>query len=236
MFRSTVALLLGAGCLLLCTPAPAQTTGRLEGTRFAPAPTLDPNSVSSTPYYSVYAYAINGYTPEYYASFARGDLPTYMTSINYPWIYGAYGYMYAPGRFTYGAGQASFTTGPTIYGVFSTPSAMTGVRYVPDTAAAPVVTTAAVDVRLPADAELRFDGVRVGQTGTLRRFMTPALVPGTDYAYDVAASWNEGGREVTRNRRVNLRAGDRVTVDLTTEAPAPTTTELRTGPAQPARP
>jgi uncharacterized protein (TIGR03000 family) len=233
MLRPRFATLLAAGWLLAGTPAPAQTTGRLEGTRFAPSPTLSPNSVSASPYYSVYAYAINGYTPEYYSSYARGDLPTYMTSINYPWIYGAYGYMYAPGRFTYGAQQASFTTGPTIYGVFTTPSAMTGVRYVADTAATPVVTTAGVDVRLPAEAELRFDGVRVGQTGSLRRFVTPALVPGTEYAYDIAATWNEGGRDVTRNRRVTLRAGDRLTVDLTTEEAAPGTTELRTGPARP---
>jgi hypothetical protein len=58
----------------------------------------------TSPYHSVDTTPnMNGYPPEYYAADATSALPTYLTSINYPTIYGSYGYQYAPGRFTYGA-------------------------------------------------------------------------------------------------------------------------------------
>jgi uncharacterized protein (TIGR03000 family) len=151
-----------------------------------------------------------------------------MTSINYPTIYGAYGYQYAPGRMTYGVTQSSYTTAPTVYGAFVPgPNAyLRGQRYLPDTAVTPLQTTATVDVRLPEDAELTFQGVRTNQTGAFRRFQTPSIDPGTNYSYDVRATWTVNGREVTRDRHVALRAGDHLTVDFLTAGD--NTSELRT--------
>src|SRR5579884_3808554 len=52
----------------------------------------------------------NGYPPSYYAGFVTTGLPTYLTSINYPTVYGAYQYngvMWAgPGGTTEGASIA----------------------------------------------------------------------------------------------------------------------------------
>lgn len=80
---------------------------------------------------------------------------------------------------------------------------------------------AAIRVRLPADADLWFEGRKTAQTGAARRFVTPALRPGEDYTYDIRARWTEEGREVTRTHRLQVRAGQQLTVDLL-EADRPT--------------
>jgi uncharacterized protein (TIGR03000 family) len=186
--------------------------------------------VATSPYYTTYTYGANGQPAEYYASWAQSNLPTYMTSINYPWIYGSYGYQYAPGRMTYGAVLGNYTTSPTVYGYYLPPQNSTSAwRAIPDTASTPIRTMAAIDVRLPADAELSFEGVRMAQRGTLRRFVTPELMPGNSYTYDINATWNEDGREVSRIRHLTLKPGDHLTVDLTTAEPAATST-LKTKP------
>ena len=71
-----------------------------------------------------------------------------------------------------------------------------------------------VVVRVPADAEVWFEGVKTKQTGTERRFVSPPVLPGR-YTYDIRATWKENGREVTRSRRVAVQAGGTYRVDLT---------------------
>jgi len=83
-----------------------------------------------------------------------------------------------------------------------------------DTAQTPVVTRAEVDVFLPAEAELTFQGQVLPQRGLLRRFTSPPLRLGEDYTYDITATWTEDGREVTKSRQIVVRAGSRVTVDF----------------------
>jgi uncharacterized protein (TIGR03000 family) len=222
---ATVAALLALA--LSADLARAQVYSRV-GTFYAPSP----GGLSFTPtqnYYAVPSYAdFNGFAPRYYSSYLTGGQPTYLTSINYPTIYGAYGYQYAPGRLTFGATQPSYTTAPTIYGVFlpETTSYLTADRPILDAAASPIETTASINVRVPADAELTFQGVRTAQTGDLRRFQSPALVPGTVYSYDIVATWTDKGREVTKSRHLAIRAGDHLTVDFL--VPEENTSELRT--------
>ena len=74
--------------------------------------------------------------------------------------------------------------------------------------------TARVEVRLPADAQLWFDGRGTAQTGETRSFRTPRLEAGQDYVYDVRAEWDADGRPVDATRKVTVHAGDRVVVDL----------------------
>lgn len=69
-----------------------------------------------------------------------------------------------------------------------------------------------VDVKVPADAEVWFDGGKTGQTGSDRVFHSPALRPGVSYMYLVRAKWREDGREVEQVQTVTVRAGDRVRV------------------------
>jgi uncharacterized protein (TIGR03000 family) len=216
--------------LVAAGSSPAQMTyGWVQGTHYAPSPGYL-GMISTSPYYTTYSYGMNGHPAQYYASWAQGAYPTYMTSINYPTIYGSYGYQYAPGRMTYGAVQADYTTAPMVYGYYLPPqNSVSAWRVIPDTASTPINPTASIDVRLPADAALSFDGTQMTQRGALRHFVTPALTPGNTYAYDISATWNQDGREVSRTRHLTLRPGDHLTVDLTTPEPAATST-LKTKP------
>jgi uncharacterized protein (TIGR03000 family) len=72
----------------------------------------------------------------------------------------------------------------------------------------------AVEVRVPAGAELWFEGKRTSQTGAVRQFVSPPLTPGSTYAYQVRARWLENGQPVERSREIKVRAGERLTIDL----------------------
>lgn len=78
---------------------------------------------------------------------------------------------------------------------------------------------ATLDVRVPADAEVWFNGYRTSLQGTTRGFTTPALEPGKTYAYQVRARWTENGMPVEQTRQVQVRAGERTTVAFPGEAP-----------------
>jgi uncharacterized protein (TIGR03000 family) len=75
-------------------------------------------------------------------------------------------------------------------------------------------TTAALEVRLPADAELWFEGVLTTQTGERRLFATPPLHSGVTYSYDVVARWREDGRVVVQGQRLLVHAGESLQVDF----------------------
>ena len=75
--------------------------------------------------------------------------------------------------------------------------------------------TAYIDISLPASAELYVEGVRTGQAGRrFRRFVSPPLASGQQYAYNVRATWTVNGHQVTQRRRVSVRAGDWVELDF----------------------
>jgi uncharacterized protein (TIGR03000 family) len=78
----------------------------------------------------------------------------------------------------------------------------------------PVNGAVLMTVSVPADAEIWIDGSKTMQTGTLRRFVSPPILPGQDYAYEVTAKWKEDGHEVTQSRRVRVHAGERVSINF----------------------
>ena len=53
------------------------------------------------------------------------------------------------------------------------------------------------------------------QIGPTQSFVSPPIEPGIDYTYVVRATWAENGQSVSRTKRVIVRAGDGVTVDMT---------------------
>jgi uncharacterized protein (TIGR03000 family) len=83
---------------------------------------------------------------------------------------------------------------------------------------------AAIVVRVPADADVWFDGNPTKQRGEERVFASPPLTPGREYKYDIRARWTEDGRPVERTRRVAVRANEQTAVDFTRPEPvaAPT--------------
>ncbi|HYV39425.1 MAG TPA: TIGR03000 domain-containing protein [Gemmataceae bacterium] len=73
---------------------------------------------------------------------------------------------------------------------------------------------AKIEVTLPKDAELWFDGKKTTQTGGVRHFATPPLNPGQVFYYEISASWLEYGSPVTRTTKVEVYAGQKVKVNL----------------------
>lgn len=87
-------------------------------------------------------------------------------------------------------------------------------------------------VRLPADAILLVGTTQTKQTGTERTFESPPLTTGQTYQYTLKASWTENGQPRQVTRKVEIKPGDRLVVDLSAiEATAP-----KTNPPQPDAP
>src|SRR5260370_27645314 len=61
---------------------------------------------------------------------------------------------------------------------------------------------ALIDVLVPADAEIWFDGAKTVQNGEFRQFVSPPLMPGHDFFYEIKARWMENGKKIARSRRV----------------------------------
>jgi uncharacterized protein (TIGR03000 family) len=83
--------------------------------------------------------------------------------------------------------------------------------------------TALLVVHVAADAELWVSGVPTQQRGEWRSFVTPPLDGGRVSTYELRARWKTNGKDGEQTREVQVRPGDRVTVDLgaTTELPMP---------------
>jgi uncharacterized protein (TIGR03000 family) len=70
-------------------------------------------------------------------------------------------------------------------------------------------------LRVPAQAEILFDGEKTMQKGALRTFISPPLSPDGKYAYEIKANWTEDGQPRSDTRKVDVRAGQNLTVDFT---------------------
>jgi uncharacterized protein (TIGR03000 family) len=71
-----------------------------------------------------------------------------------------------------------------------------------------------ITVRVPAGAQVWFDGEPTAQTGATRAFVSPPLEPGRDYSYTLRVRWTEGETAVERTRRLTFRAGEAITLDF----------------------
>jgi uncharacterized protein (TIGR03000 family) len=74
-------------------------------------------------------------------------------------------------------------------------------------------------IAVPAAAEVYLEGVKTRQTGTTRQFVSPQLVPGRQYVYEIRGRWIENGREVVQTRNLVVTAGERLFVDLASASP-----------------
>lgn len=189
----------------------------------------------------------NGYPPSYYAGFVTTGLPTYLTSINYPTVYGAYQYngvMWAgPGSNTEMSSVSlrPWSTYPnTTYNPVAPPTEAafsqfsqgyheppggTGLR---GPATLTGAGSATIDIRVPSYADVWIQGVKMAQTGELRRFVSPTLNPHQAYSYDITARWvGKDGNPVVLDRRVIVRPGDREAVSFTERAPSRSTLRTR---------
>ena len=77
---------------------------------------------------------------------------------------------------------------------------------------------ARITVKLPPGATLYVDGKKNERTEPVREFNTPPLPAGQEFAYLMKAELMRDGRPETTTTKVSFRAGEIVTVDLTTPA------------------
>jgi uncharacterized protein (TIGR03000 family) len=75
-------------------------------------------------------------------------------------------------------------------------------------------TSATMNVRVPADAVIWFEGSKTGQRGASRTFVSPPLEKGQGFTYEIRARWTKDGKEVEQTRTVRVRAGENVDVDF----------------------
>jgi len=87
----------------------------------------------------------------------------------------------------------------------------------PKTPAVPsALDRARITVKLPPGATLYVDGKKNERTEPVREFNTPPLPAGQEFAYLMKAEVLRDGRPETTTTKVSFRAGEIVTVDLTT--------------------
>jgi uncharacterized protein (TIGR03000 family) len=135
----------------------------------------------------------------------------YYGGFAYPYGYGVYGV--APATYAVPAYEAA----PVYEAVPVTPPAVSTyvepiappAGSVTDSAATGQAAPATVSVVVPSGAELWFNGKE--QTAGSGKFVSDPIQPGQTKTLDVQAKW--GGS--TRSMRIPLKAGDKVTVDLT---------------------
>jgi uncharacterized protein (TIGR03000 family) len=74
--------------------------------------------------------------------------------------------------------------------------------------------TAYIDLSVPPEAEVWFQGVKTRQKGRVRRFESPPLEAGREFAYDIRVRWTANGQPVTRGHQLRIHRGDWWRVDM----------------------
>jgi uncharacterized protein (TIGR03000 family) len=83
--------------------------------------------------------------------------------------------------------------------------------YPPNAAALP----ATIELVVPANAQVWFNGQATAQTGTVRRFVTPPLNADNDYSYELKVRWDKDGQPAEESRTITVVAGGFRRLDLT---------------------
>ena len=100
---------------------------------------------------------------------------------------------------------------------------------------------ATVIVKLPADARLYADAKLLTLTGAERKFVTPALPTGREFAYRFRVEYERGGEIVSVTKKVPVKAGGTATIEFTdltatNSTPQNNATQPSPGPAVAATP
>lgn len=77
---------------------------------------------------------------------------------------------------------------------------------------------ARITVKLPPGATLYVDGKKNDRSDLVREFATPPLPQGQEFTYQMKAEVMRNGHPETQTTKVNVRAGELVSVDFTTVA------------------
>lgn len=70
------------------------------------------------------------------------------------------------------------------------------------------------------EARIELDGKPIDGSGSFRSFVTPPLSPGRTYQSKLVAKWDPNSyTKMTRTKTITVRAGDKLTVDMTVDDP-----------------
>lgn len=76
---------------------------------------------------------------------------------------------------------------------------------------------------VPSNAEVRIDGYKTNQTGTVREFFSPPLTAGTNYTYSISVRYTDAaGKAIDDARTIYVRANDWFRIDFTKPPPPET--------------
>lgn len=122
-----------------------------------------------------------------------------------------------PGNWYYNPQPYNYSS-PMFYGNYGA-TVSTQSAYPPDGRSQMPVdrNRAMIDVHVPSNAQVMFDGSPTQQQGPERRFMTPPLDPNSQYTYEVTAKWtDQNGQERRESRTVRLTPGQTSQVNFMT--------------------
>jgi uncharacterized protein (TIGR03000 family) len=74
-----------------------------------------------------------------------------------------------------------------------------------------------ITVWLPADAELEMVGQKMPGVGSVRRFQSPPIEVDKEFTYVFKAAWKDDGKARTMEKKVKVRGGQTIEVDLNPE-------------------
>ncbi len=83
-------------------------------------------------------------------------------------------------------------------------------------------------IRVPAEATVWIEDKPTSLTGPERQFVSPPLLPGKTYLYDIRARWQENGRDVEQKQTISLQVGS----DVKVRFPAPEPLKFPKGVAE----
>jgi uncharacterized protein (TIGR03000 family) len=172
--------------------------------------TARPYGYGYGPYHGYYG-PYHGYYRPYYGYYR----PYYGFGF-FAFSYGGYGY-FMPYYASYPA---------PVYAAYPAP-VVGSPGSAPPTAAAPAAENAPprddaahLQLIVPENAEVYFDGTKTTQTGRVREFTSPALALGKRFTYQISVRYTDStGRPVDDTRPIHVGANDWFTVDFTRPAP-----------------
>jgi len=198
MTRSWLSFLLGAAALCVL---PGASSAQQPG--YSPYYYLKHGS-----YWDPYYYSAPGTSP---GPFAGTATAVYGDAYS-PYDYLRHGTYSMPSYHGYNT-RFGYPAGPVFSGY--TPSYGAPARADEEQAIAANDNRAFIRVRVPANAEIWFEGDKTSQTGPERSFVSPALRTGKAFTYDIRARWTDSsGQAVDQTKQVKVEAGRRSTVDF----------------------
>jgi len=163
-----------------------------------------------TPYFSVgYGRGYYGGYGGYYGGYGPGSYGYSYYPRSYGYSYSpSYAYSYYPGSdYSYYPNTYSYSSSPMY--MYSGDSGITQASYTPD----PSKIRLHINVTDP-NANVWIENVQMSLQGLQRTFVSPPVTTGRTYTYTVRASWMENGKEMSKEKTIDVQPGQEYTISF----------------------